>query len=301
MFCTHCGTKRQPGGRFCTGCGSPVPAAAGTVASAPPAAPRATTEAPTIVSEASGPAPAPPYATPAASWPPVPAVHPSVAAVPPAGAHAAAARSASDEPDAAKTRKIVVTAGAVVTAVIVFSLFLRFLSRPSFGGFVGILFLGLLITLAVVGFVAYRAHAQETKEARTLASLPPSVQHVVAQMEPGAQAAFFNEYERYKKRIVVSYLLLWAFGAHYFYLRQPLLNVAYWFTFAGGGFWYWFDVVRMPSLVREANEQTARQALQTLHIGAVFAQMPSAPAHMVQPVPPASTVHPAPGPQLQDR
>ena len=164
-------------------------------------------------------------------------------------------------------------------------------------------FIVLLIVAAfgVAGFFAYRAHEQETREARTIGSLPPSVQHVVAQMDGGAQAAFFNEYERFKKRTSISYLLWWLFGAHYFYLRQPMLNVAYWVTGAGAGWWGLFDLFRMRSLVRTANEQSARQALQTLHIGAAFAQMPAAPGLMVQPVPPAPTVYPSPGPAQQDR
>ena len=36
-------------------------------------------------------------------------------------------------------------------------------------------------------------------------------------------------------------------------------------------------------------------------IGAAFAQMPAAPGLMVQPVPPAPTVYPSPGPAQQDR
>lgn len=79
------------------------------------------------------------------------------------------------------------------------------------------------------------------------------------------------------------------------------LNVVHRLTFAGAGWWALLDLFRMRSLVRTANEQSARQALQTLHIGAAFAQMPAAPTLMTQPVPHTPTVHPAPGPQVQDR
>ena len=400
-ICTHCGTKHQPAAKFCTGCGTPVPAAsapasapvapplpesespvaavhaptplvgvtdfsavaqeqstaaqraaqsstpvvaapavheatlpgmtmigaqsvAPPVAAVPPApaaAPAPVVDVPSApapepppaqpLASATNPPPIPPYATPAAPLPPMPEVHPSVAAASPVNRTPDIAGFARGlklpgtaegaEIDAALVKKVVAIGGAVVTGIAMLTMIIRFLSDPSVGGFFGIFFTGLFITLLFVGFIAYKAHEKESQEARTLRSLPPSVQHVVAQMEPGAQAAFFNEYERYKKRIVVAYLLLWLCGAHYFYLRQPLLNAAYWFTGAGAWLWYWIDVFRMPSLVRTANEQSARQALQTLHVGAVFAQMPAAPTHMVQPVPPAATIHPTPGSGPQDR
>lgn len=200
------------------------------------------------------------------------------------------------------TKKAVMVAGGVIggvlTLLIVVKALQAFFESLGFFGFVVVIFM----VFAVIGIVlAARAHAQESREVRTLASLPPSVQHVVAQMDGGAQAAFFNEYERVKKRAFIAYLLWWLCGAHYFYLRQTGLNVLYWFTLAGMGWWALIDIFRMRSLVRVANEQSARQAMQTLHIGAAFAQMPAAPLLMRQPVPPTPSVMPGPYPSVQDR
>ena len=255
--------------------------------------------------------PVPPMSAQPQPLPPVPDLAPGVASAPRAGS------STSDLAGMISSLKIpgvpegesgkpirlaIVGAGVLVVlgvGIAVLSKIMGALMRGE--GILGFIVLLIVAAFGVAGFFAYRAHEQETREARTIGSLPPSVQHVVAQMDGGAQAAFFNEYERFKKRTSISYLLWWLFGAHYFYLRQPMLNVAYWVTGAGAGWWGLFDLFRMRSLVRTANEQSARQALQTLHIGAAFAQMPAAPGLMVQPVPPAPTVYPSPGPAQQDR
>src|SRR3954452_13061130 len=104
----------------------------------------------------------------------------------------------------------------------------------------------LLIFAAIAVFRAYAASQQESREARTLGALPPSVQHVVARMDPQAQAAFFNEYEGKRKKTSVGYLL-WLFGFHYLYYSRVGLWFAYWFTGAALGVWALVDLFRMPS------------------------------------------------------
>jgi TM2 domain-containing membrane protein YozV len=138
----------------------------------------------------------------------------------------------------------------------------------------------LLIGLIAAAVMAYRSSQEETREARTIRSLPPSVQHVVAQMDGGSQAAFFNEYERKKKKKSIGWLLWFFFGFHYLYVGKVGLQFAYWFTL--GGVWVWtiFDFFRMPSIIRAANDQMAREALQTLHIGAAFGRQSGAPQAM---------------------
>lgn len=89
-------------------------------------------------------------------------------------------------------------------------------------------------------------------------------------MNASTQVAFFNEYERKKKRISMGYLLWILFGFHYLYYGKVGLQFAYWLTFAGFGVWALVDLFRMPSIARSANEQMARQALQTLQIGTAF-------------------------------
>jgi hypothetical protein len=147
---------------------------------------------------------------------------------------------------------------------------------------------------AYAAYNAYKASQEETKEARTVKSLPPSVQHVVAQMDGGSQAAFFNEYEQKKKKKSVGWILWFFLGFHYLYVKKVGMQFAFWFTCEGLGIWWIVDFFRMPSIIRSANEQIARECLQTLHIGAAFASMtpsgsiaPAAPALMVQPIPPS--------------
>jgi hypothetical protein len=130
-----------------------------------------------------------------------------------------------------------------------------------------------LIVLAVIGFVIYKAvqaNKAETSEERTIKGLPPTVQHTVAQMDAMSQNAFFNEYQKKKKKVAVAYVL-YLFGFHYIYLRKVGLFFAYWLTAAGLGIWAIADLFRMPSIVfRSSNEQSAREALQTLAIGNQF-------------------------------
>ena len=134
-----------------------------------------------------------------------------------------------------------------------------------------------LLILVVIGFVIYRAYKAnqlETSEERTVKALPPTVQHTVSQMDAMSQNAFFNEYQKKRKKLAVAYML-WLIGFHYIYLRKVGLFFAYWITGAGIGIWAIVDLFRMPSIVRSANEQSAREALQTLAIGNQFKTNPT--------------------------
>lgn len=131
----------------------------------------------------------------------------------------------------------------------------------------------ILAFLAGAGYAiysAYQSSQEEAKEGRTVSSLPPSVQHVVAQMDSMSQAAFFNEYEKKKKKKSIGWILWFVFGLHYAYAGKIGLQFVYWFSFGALGFWAIADLFRMPSIIRSANEQIARQALQTLQIGSSF-------------------------------
>lgn len=295
-FCAACGGERVAASLFCTGCGTRFPADDATHSAA-------------AVSQGHA-------ATQAARATPLPQVDQVVTpGMPHGGSHSVTPQPGSSQPSQTPSSpladlelpggtkinpKIAKMVGIGIGAVIALIIIVKVLGALLSGG-AGSIFLVLALLLAgVIGFFAYTSHRQETREARTVASLPPSVQHVVAQMEPGARSAFFNEYERYRKKTWVAYLLMWPlFGTHYFYLRQPLLNVLYWFTGAGGGIWGLIDLFRMRSLVRTANEQSARQALQTLHVGAVFSSMPAAPRAMTQPVPPMYAPAAPPIPPMQ--
>ena len=127
-----------------------------------------------------------------------------------------------------------------------------------------------LCGLGIAVFKAYKANQEETSESRTVKSLPPTVQHTVAQMDAASQNAFFNEYEKKKKKVSIAYIVWIILGWHYLYLKKVGLQFAFWFTLGGFGIWWIADLFRMPSLVRGANEMIARDALQTLSIGNQF-------------------------------
>lgn len=139
--------------------------------------------------------------------------------------------------------------------------------NSSFGNLIGLLF------LAAIGFGIYRY--MQAREAdgdwRMVKNLPPSVQGVVAKMDPETQTTFFNELGRKRKSLPTAYLF-GTVGWHYLYLGKVGLQFAFWLT-GGGGFVWWFaDLFRMPSLVRDFNEQCAREAIHTLAIGTAFSQ-----------------------------
>jgi len=133
-----------------------------------------------------------------------------------------------------------------------------------------LIILVLLAGVAFAGYNAWKASQAETKEARTVQSLPPSVQHTVAQMDTQSQNAFFNEFERKRKKVSIGYLIWMVCGLHYFYVKKAGLQVAFYLTVGGLGVWWFVDLFRMPGIVRDYNEQAAREALQTLSIGNQF-------------------------------
>jgi len=113
----------------------------------------------------------------------------------------------------------------------------------------------------------------DTTETRIVGSLPPSVQHALAQMDVQSQNAFFFEYQAKQKSVVVARLLSFFLGWHYIYLRKTGMQFLYWASWFMGGigfFWWIVDLVRMGTKVAAANELVAREILQNLAIGNQF-------------------------------
>lgn len=137
-------------------------------------------------------------------------------------------------------------------------------------GFGSFIVLVVIVGVAVAIYRSYQASREEGSEARTIKSLPPTVQHTVAQMDALSQSAFFNEYEKKKKKVSIAYIMWFLLGWHYLYTKKVGLQFAYWITFGGFFFWAFADLFRMPSIVRSCNEGIARDALQTLSIGNQF-------------------------------
>jgi len=129
-----------------------------------------------------------------------------------------------------------------------------------------------LAGLVAAGVMAYRSSKNEEREAKTLSRLPPSVQHVVSQMDPSTQAAFFNEYWQKRRKASVGYLLWFFFGFYYLYARKVGVQVVFWLSwFIGvGEVWWIIDFFRIPRIMADGNEQIARECLQTLQIATSY-------------------------------
>ena len=163
----------------------------------------------------------------------------------------------------------------------------------ALGVFIAIL---VVAALAFAGYRAYQASQEETSESRTIKSLPPSIQHVVAQMDTGSQNAFFNEYERKKKKKSIGWIAWLLIGWHYLYAGKVGVQFAFWFTLGGFGIWWMVDLFRIPSIMRSANELIARAAIQTLGTAAAFgsgAGPQNIQAPPPQPQPPAVEAPPS--------
>jgi TM2 domain-containing membrane protein YozV len=135
----------------------------------------------------------------------------------------------------------------------------------------------LLVPLVSALVMAYRSHQAESSEERTLATFPPSVQHVVTQMDWTTQAAFFNEYWQKRRKPSIGYLAWFFLGFHYLYARKVGVQIFFWLTcfFAIGVLWWIVDFFRIPSIMRTSNEQIARECLQTLHIATAYKAPPT--------------------------
>jgi hypothetical protein len=91
--------------------------------------------------------------------------------------------------------------------------------------------------------------------------LPFAVNAQLAELPEQAQRDFLNEYNRRAKNVVLSYILHFVFPAHYLYLDKVLTQILFWMTFGGLGVWWFIDIFRMSSLVKDRNKEIADECL----------------------------------------
>jgi len=115
--------------------------------------------------------------------------------------------------------------------------------------------------------------------------LPNSVQQAIASMSPQQFALFLSDYRPKRNSTSVAYLVWFFCGLHYAYTRQWLLQVIFWFTGGGFGIWWLIDLFRMPSIVRTANGDIARQVLSDMTVAQGFAANAAAPQPLLQAAP----------------
>jgi len=72
-----------------------------------------------------------------------------------------------------------------------------------------------------------------------------------------AQEQFNSQFRKNKKSVLMSYFLFVLFGFHYAYLNNWGKQFLYIFTVGGMGLWIIADIFRIPSIVRDYNEEKA--------------------------------------------
>src|SRR5699024_961501 len=76
--------------------------------------------------------------------------------------------------------------------------------------------------------------------------------------------------EQKRRKTSVAYICWFFCGLHYLYLRNPMMLLAYWLTAGGFGLWALYLLFFMKGEVSKANEQVARETLQTLQIATSY-------------------------------
>lgn len=96
-------------------------------------------------------------------------------------------------------------------------------------------------------------------------SLPAMVRNELAKMPAQKQEEFVEEYKRKAKSTGVAYLfLLLILSMHYGYLNKWGLQIVFWLTAGGLGFWWIIDIFRLSGLVKNHNKDVATDTMRNL-------------------------------------
>ena len=95
--------------------------------------------------------------------------------------------------------------------------------------------------------------------------IPEAVLRRLDSLDQLTQKAFLTEFQKVKKSGFVAFLLWWVFPSwHYFYIGKVWVNLLFWITFGGIGFWWVIDMFRLSGLVREYNKTVAISVLKQI-------------------------------------
>lgn len=90
-------------------------------------------------------------------------------------------------------------------------------------------------------------------------SIPYALNGVFQSLPANTQAMVLRDYEVRKKSGFFAYLFWFFFGFHYLYLGRIGIQLIYWLTIGGFGFWMLIDLFRIPGMVERKNEDIARE------------------------------------------
>lgn len=91
--------------------------------------------------------------------------------------------------------------------------------------------------------------------------LPKTVRASLAGLDPAMQKAFTRDLGRRRKSIIVAYLAWFLLGWHYLYMGRAGMQFAFWFTLGGFFVWWLLDAVRLPRLIKDMNDDLARELM----------------------------------------
>ena len=80
-------------------------------------------------------------------------------------------------------------------------------------------------------------------------------------LPPNTQSLVLRDYEVRKKSAFFAYFFWFIFGFHYLYLCRIGIQLIYWLTVGGFGFWMLIDLFCIPGMVERKNEDIARELM----------------------------------------
>ena len=92
-------------------------------------------------------------------------------------------------------------------------------------------------------------------------AIPYSLQGVFQALPADTQALVWRDYARRRKSVLIAYILWFFFGFHYLYLGRIGIQLIYWLTVGGFGFWAIIDLFRIPGMIERKNEDILRELM----------------------------------------
>ena len=103
-------------------------------------------------------------------------------------------------------------------------------------------------------------------EASISDNLPTMVKEALSKLPVERQAMFVEEYRRKAKSPGLMLFLAIVFPIQLFLLGKTGLGVAFWFTFGGGGFWWFVEIFLAMGRTRTFNEDVAMAVVRDLKL-----------------------------------
>jgi type II secretory pathway pseudopilin PulG len=150
----------------------------------------------------------------------------------------------------------------------------RATTRLELADIILVLILGFLVC-ALIWFVhrlvnrkAIQQHVYQLQLPQAIVPIFPEISEVVAQklakMDNLAQHAFIVEFNKRKKSSFMAFILWFALGLHYAYLGRVWITIVFMLSLGGLWIWWFIDLFRIPSMVRDYNKSVAINVLRDI-------------------------------------